>query len=52
MTRWEQNQTRILAVSTLLTVDGVVEPLADRPEDDRDWNGWELASLIEGNLGQ
>ena len=30
----------------------MVEPLADRPNDNRAWNGWELASLIEGNFGQ
>lgn len=52
LTRWEQDQARIRAICTCLASDGVVEPLADRPDDNRAWNGWELASLIEGNLGQ
>lgn len=51
-TRWDQDQARIRAICARLTGDGVVEPLADRPDDNRAWNGWELASLIEGNFGQ
>ncbi len=52
LTRWDQDQARIRAICARLTSDGVVEPLADRPDDDRAWNGWDLASLIEGNFGQ
>ncbi|MEE8525638.1 MAG: GNAT family N-acetyltransferase [Thermoanaerobaculia bacterium] len=52
LTRWDQDQARIRAICARLTSDCVVEPLADRPDDDRAWNGWELASLIEGNFGQ
>ncbi len=42
----------IHAICARLTEEGVVEPLADRPEDNHAWNGCELASLIEGNFGQ
>ncbi len=52
LNRWEQDQARIHTICARLADDGVVEPVADRPEDDRAWNCWELASLIEGNLGR
>ncbi len=52
LTRWDQDQARIRTICARLANDGVVEPVADRPEDDRAWNVWELASLIEGNLGR
>ncbi len=52
LTRWDQDQERIRSICARLTRDGVVEPLTDRPDADRAWNGWELASLIEGNLGR
>lgn len=52
LTRWDQDQVCIRAICAQLVGNGVVEPLADRPDDDRAWNGWELASLIEGNYGQ
>ena len=52
LTRWDQDQARLLAVCARLSHDGVVEPLADRPDDEHAWNGWELTSLIEGNFGQ
>ncbi len=51
-TRWDQEQARIRAIGAQLAADGVVEPLADHPDDARAWNGWELASLIEGNFGR
>ncbi len=51
-TPWEQDQARIRAVCARLAGDGVVEPLADRADEERAWTGWDLASLIEGNLGQ
>ncbi len=52
VSQWEQELASIHAICARLTRDGVVEPLADRPDDNHAWNGWELASLIEGNLGQ
>jgi GNAT superfamily N-acetyltransferase len=52
LTRWDQDQAHVLAICARLTHDGVIEPLAETPDDERAWNGWELASLIEGNLGQ
>jgi GNAT superfamily N-acetyltransferase len=52
LARWDQDQARILAICARLAQDGVVEPLADRPDDERAWNGWELASLVEGNFGR
>ncbi len=51
-TSWEQDQAHIRAICARLASDGMVEPLADRPDDERAWNDWELASLIEGNRGQ
>ena len=51
-TLWELDQARILSICARLASEGVVEPVADGPDHDRAWNVWELASLIEGNLGQ
>ena len=52
LNRWDQDQARIHVICARLANEGLVEPLADQPEDHRAWNGWELASLIEGNFGR
>jgi GNAT superfamily N-acetyltransferase len=51
-TPWDQDQARIHSICARLASDGVVEPLADRLDDESAWNGWELASLVEGNFGR
>jgi ribosomal protein S18 acetylase RimI-like enzyme len=48
--RYEAQQETIEACCRQLTAQGVVEPLSTDEGETRDWNLWELASLVEGHF--